>query len=298
AKSLLADLSSEAEATLAIKALTRGGKGPTAETLEDERRRFAALWTSETHWARVDAWQSKRMKKEKIGQSKEEQPQGSAGRRGLFISVEGLDGAGTSTQVELLVQWLREQGRMAHGSAEPSDGVIGRQIRELLSGERSGLLGRPIPRRALALLFAADRSDHYENEIEPLLLEEVDVVSDRYRVSSLAYQGVEVDPEWVEMINSPFPHPDLTLYIRVSVETAAARRQARGGKRDHYEVDDFLKQVYTRYESLAARESLIIIDGEGSVEAVSAACRAAVQRWISAQLPTLRVANQPTEPRD
>ena len=118
-------------------------------------------------------------------------------REGLFVVLEGIDGAGTTTQVARLVASLRARGIGALGTREPSDGPIGTQIRQILTGRlvvRSPAGGHAPPGwPTLALLFAADRVDHLESEIVPNLRDGVIVVSDRYDHSSVAYQGAATD---------------------------------------------------------------------------------------------------------
>ena len=98
-------------------------------------------------------------------------------RRGHFLVLEGLDGAGTTTQADLLCDWLRSRGRKAHLTAEPSRGPVGTGIRHVLSGRLRGAGGGDFDPRALALLFAADRLDHWDGEIRPRLEEGQDVIS-------------------------------------------------------------------------------------------------------------------------
>ena len=95
----------------------------------------------------------------------------------MFNVLEGIDGAGTTTQAERLVTHLSGLGRKAHGTREPSQGPIGLLLRDLLRGEHAPQPGRPVDGRTMALLFAADRIDHLEREIEPQLAAGYDVVA-------------------------------------------------------------------------------------------------------------------------
>src|SRR5215510_4380033 len=115
---------------------------------------------------------------------------------GRLIVLEGIDGAGTTTQAGKLVEALRREGRDAHLTREPSDGPIGRLLREILSGKHA-----PVDATTMALLFAADRADHLQREVEPALKRGAVVVSDRWYHSSLAYQGSEEDREWILTVN-------------------------------------------------------------------------------------------------
>ena len=157
-------------------------------------------------------------------------------RRGRFLVLEGLDGAGTTTQASRLCAWLASRGRKAHLAAEPSKGPVGTEIRQVLSGRLRGAGGGDFDPRALALLFAADRLDHWESEIRPNLEAGLDVVSDRYVLSSLAYQGVTTgDAAWVAAINGRAPAPDLTLFLRVRPAVALRRRYAATSEREMFE---------------------------------------------------------------
>src|SRR5438552_7626627 len=106
--------------------------------------------------------------------------------------IEGIDGAGTTTQTRLLTDWLRGRGLAAHRTREPSDGPIGRLIREILGQPPGAMTGGP-----MALLFAADRLDHLAREIEPALARGEQVLCDRYYHSSFAYQAVESERGFV-----------------------------------------------------------------------------------------------------
>jgi dTMP kinase len=201
---------------------------------------------------------------------------------GRFLVLEGLDGAGTTTQARRLGDRLRAAGRTAHVTAEPSGGPVGALIRQILTRRVVGRGGGEVDPRALALLFAADRLDHHAVEIAPKLADGVDVVSDRFTLSSLAYQGAVIeDVAWVEEINREAPEADLVLFLRVRPEVALRRRLAASLDREIYEVDDFQRKVATSYDRAIARlresgERVVEIDGEAGVEAVSDAIWAEV----------------------
>lgn len=178
-----------------------------------------------------------------------------------FIVLEGLDGAGTTTQSERLARALRSQGRQCHQTCEPSRGPIGEMIRQMLrleigiEDEQGGL--RPVGRETLALLFAADRLHHVEAEIEPALKEGAVVISDRYYHSSLVYQGdidpgdgegegEKVDYDWVRQINGRARVPDLTIFLEAPVELCLERLQARQSF-EIYETREKLTRLERRY---------------------------------------------------
>lgn len=209
---------------------------------------------------------------------------GRAPRRGRLLVLEGLDGAGTTTQSRLLGDRLRAEGRPAHVTAEPSGGPVGALVRQVLTRRVAGRGGAEFDPAALALLFAADRLDHHAVEIAPKLADGVDVVSDRYTLSSLAYQGLAVgDAAWVEAVNSRAPAADLTVFLRARPEVALRRRRAASLDREIFEVSAFQRRVAASYEEairiLRARgEEVVELDGEAPVEAVAEAVWAAVRR--------------------
>lgn len=206
-----------------------------------------------------------------------------ARRPGRFLVLEGLDGAGTTTQAQRLAGWLRDQGRRPHVTAEPSRGPVGTQVRHVLTGRLRGTGGGDFDPRALALLFAADRLDHWESEIRPRLEEGFDVISDRYVLSSLAYQAVSTgDADWVAAINSRAPRADLTVFLRVSPAVALRRRYAAGTEREIFEVPEFQRKVHRAYlkalaRLVAAGERVADLAGDRSVEAVGADVSRAVE---------------------
>ena len=118
-------------------------------------------------------------------------------KKGAFIVIEGCDGAGTTTQAQRLQARLQDAGHRAHVTCEPSKGWIGTQIRERLRGSAPDEAGYQL----LALLFAADRMAHMADEMRELLDAGVHVLCDRYVLSSLVYQGLHVDEDWVRQLS-------------------------------------------------------------------------------------------------
>jgi dTMP kinase len=205
-------------------------------------------------------------------------------RRGLLLVLEGLDGAGTTTQSRLLGERLRAEGRAVHVTAEPSGGPVGALVRQVLTRRVAGPGGAPFDPGALALLFAADRLDHHAVEVAPKLADGVDVVSDRYTLSSLAYQGLALgDGAWVEAVNARAPAADLTLFLRARPEVALRRRRAASMDPEIFEVSAFQRKVAASYERAierlrAAGQDVVELDGEEPVEAVARAVWSAVSR--------------------
>ena len=211
------------------------------------------------------------------------------GRRGpalgRFVVLEGLDGAGTTTQAARLAERLRASGRIVHVTAEPSSGPVGALVRQILKGRIGG--GRdgrePFTPWGLALLFAADRKDHFHTEIAPKLADGIDVVCDRFTTSSLAYQGADLgDMDWVAGINREAAGADAVIFLRVRPEVALRRRHAVSVDREIFEVDAFQRKVARRYEEAILRQRqegqrVVELDGEQPVEAVAEAVWRAVR---------------------
>ncbi|MDC0707104.1 dTMP kinase [Stigmatella sp. ncwal1] len=196
--------------------------------------------------------------------------------RGRFIVLEGLDGAGTTTQAERIAAALRAEGRSVLTTREPSDGPIGTMIRQALTGRLVLPQGAgPLAPETLALLYAADRTDHLKARVLPALEAGQIVLSDRYVLSSLAYQGEALAMAWVEAVNGHAVPPDLTLFVHVSPAVAARRRAARGAAKELFEEDTLQRRIARQYEQAIRRresqESIVRIDGEQSVEAVTEA---------------------------
>lgn len=205
------------------------------------------------------------------------QPTPGEHRPGRFIVLEGIDGAGTTSQTERLLFWLASHGLRVHRTAEPSGGPIGRLIRSLLSASAT-----PLEPRAMALLFAADRRDHLQREIEPLLAQGVIVLCDRYVLSSLAYQTVAGVPHAVvTQANAEVRRPDLTLFFSLPVSVAAQRRVERAAEVEIYDADSVQQRVAAAYEReahalLAAGEPIAFIDASRTRDEVEAALRLAI----------------------
>ncbi len=189
--------------------------------------------------------------------------------------LEGLDGAGTTTQARLLVASLAARGKAAHLTREPSDGPIGKLIREMLVGGHA-IENQSIAQSTFGLLFAADRLDHLQREVEPKLAAGVIVISDRWYHSSLAYQGTGADRDWIVTLNARARTPDLTIFLKVRPEVAAARRVAAGRVQELFEDLRMQEEVdagyHATFQELAARgERIEVVDGELPLDVVTSA---------------------------
>ena len=197
---------------------------------------------------------------------------------GLFVVFEGLDGAGTTTQSRLLTRRLAEYApdTTVYASAEPSMGPAGSVIRQILRHRITGTdcfgHDKAFDPAALALLFAADRLDHYSCEIGPVLAGDGVAISDRYKLSSLAYQSLDAPFDWIADINGRAPEPDLLFFLDVSPEVAWARVSKERIQFEIFEVPDILREVHKNY--LKAIESMdkakvVVIPGETPVDAIA-----------------------------
>ncbi len=192
--------------------------------------------------------------------------------KGKFIVLEGLDGSGTSTQLDLLKIWLLEKEHefgKTHFSQEPTNGPVGSLIRLALSKRLKAL-----DERVMALLFAADRLDHlycsgdFEQKegINKMLEKGLNVLSDRYYLSSLAYQSLSVDLEWLKQINKYAIKPDLTIFLHIPVEKSLERRHSSRIHEELYENEKTLTAIAQKYEILIAElktagENIVTING-------------------------------------
>jgi dTMP kinase len=187
----------------------------------------------------------------------------------MFVTFEGVDGSGKSTQARLLVEGLRADGREVVETREPGGTDLGERVRELL------LHGEHLSPWAEAALFAAARAQLVDEVVRPALERGADVVCDRYLDSSLAYQGLArgLGLERVlelSLLATGGLLPDRTFLIRVSPAEAAARR---GGDPDRIEREGeaFVRKVVEAYDELARRfhERVVVVDGAGKPEDIA-----------------------------
>ena len=215
--------------------------------------------------------------------------------KGHFIVLEGIDGAGTTTQASRLVDRFTRQGLPAHVTAEPSSGPVGALIRQCLNGRLiSQRTQPPSPPswKTMALLFAADRQDHIEAEIQPNLREGVTVISDRYVYSSIIYQSLSTDHEeaasWIRELNRFAPKPDLVLYLQVDPNEACRRRLARDRKTEIFDDPGFQKRLATAYDHMVTDfpdTNIVTIDCHSSIDEVTDACWAEIETLRSKGAP-------------
>jgi len=186
-------------------------------------------------------------------------------KRGKFIVIEGLDGCGKTTQVELLAEELREQGEKVIETNEPTGGLIGKLIRQVL--EKKAVLSSD----ALQLLFVADRLDHLRNEIEPTLKKGEMVICDRYLWSTVAYGSLNLDKNWLLSLHRYCSYPDISIFLEVEPKTCLQRIGLRGKGKTIFEEEGKLRKVWQVYQWLAEKfpKRVIIVDGEREPEKIS-----------------------------
>lgn len=192
--------------------------------------------------------------------------------RGRFIVFEGIDGAGKTTQIELLTKRLQADGRRVYRTAEPTESVSGGLLRDALSG---------VSKRTaceMAALFVLDRIFHNTNPvngIEKMLADGVDVICDRYYYSSLAYQGSETDECWVREMNLNCPeirHPDICIFLDLTPEQSMERIGKGRVTTEIYENAERLERVrrkfYSVFEALRETDRICVVNAARTIEEI------------------------------
>ncbi|HEY3078474.1 MAG TPA: dTMP kinase [Chloroflexota bacterium] len=191
--------------------------------------------------------------------------------RGRFIVLEGLDGSGISTQARRLAGRLDRLGVPYFCTREPTDGPVGSMVRLALTGRLQ------VDPTTLALMYAADRSDHVHGVVRPRLEKGIHVVSERHVLSSLAYQGGQLgDLDWVRAINRESMRavtPDLTVFLDLAPEAALGRIDAARPGRELFESPDRLAATRVAFQRAIAElraggARVEVVDAAGSIDAV------------------------------
>ena len=203
---------------------------------------------------------------------------------GLFITFEGIDGVGKSTQVTLLQQHLEGLGHRVVRTLEPGGTELGVEIRGLLLHRK----GEVAP-RAEALLFSADRAHHVATKIRPALADGAVVISDRYFDSSVAYQGAgrELSMTDVRQINLWAVDgllPNLTVLLDLDAKSARARRDSTGAEPDRLEREkiEYFEATRNAFLELAEQEPdrFFVVSAAATPEAMHAQIRARVNQLL------------------
>ncbi|MBI1984574.1 MAG: dTMP kinase [Candidatus Wildermuthbacteria bacterium] len=185
---------------------------------------------------------------------------------GKCIVIEGLDGSGQTTQVNLLKDFLLQKGIEIFPTKEPTkNSEAGKRLRELLDKKTQA------SPREFQDLFAKDRVEHLRNEIIPALQKGIWVISDRYFFTSFAYGVAQgVDLEYLIQINSEFLLPDLAFFLNVSPDVCIERIKERGTGFTYFERKTHFERAWKVFELLAKRfENVFVIQGEQSIQKVA-----------------------------
>lgn len=207
--------------------------------------------------------------------------------RGLFISLEGIDGVGKSTQSDLLEEYLRELGQPVLRTFEPGGTALGQEIRHLLLHRKGD-----VAPRSEALLYAADRAHHVATKVRPALERGEAVITDRYLDSSVAYQGVgralnAEDVRTISMFAVENLLPDLTILLDLEAGAAMARRSKTGAEPDRLEREkvEFFEAVRQAYLAMAKAEPQrwLIVDASQTVDQMQAQIRARIDQVLASR---------------
>ena len=204
---------------------------------------------------------------------------------GLWITFEGGDGAGKTTQASLLERWLRDEGRTVVRTREPGGTEVGALIRDIVLHHRGDVAAR-----AEALLYAADRAHHVATLVRPALARGEIVIQDRYLDSSVAYQGAGrvLDAAQIRDLSlwaTEDALPDLTVLLDLDPASARARLDADDKPFDRLEAEqaDFHARVRQAFLELAAAEPerFLVLDATLPADDLGAAVRARVAALLS-----------------
>lgn len=201
----------------------------------------------------------------------------------MFITFEGIDGVGKSTQLDLTEQWLIAQGQKVVRTLEPGGTELGVEIRHLLLHRKGA-----VSARAEALLYAADRAHHVATKIRPALVGGKVVLSDRFFDSSVAYQGAARDLDVDEVRNISLWAvdnliPDLTFLLDMPADQALARVLGSGQEPDRLESEklDFFERARDQYLKLASEPRFVVLDATKEPAAIQDRIREEISRRLS-----------------
>ena len=187
-----------------------------------------------------------------------------------FIVFEGIDGAGTSTQIKKICE---KNPQKFFQTAEPTSLETGKFLRKMLGGEFS------VDEKTNSFLFAADRAEHLygKNGIIEQINNGKTVISDRYLFSSLAYQSISCGEELPKLLNSTFPLPEILFFFEIDPEISLKRVDSRNEKKEIYEKIETQKKIALEYEKIISEYEnnksctmkIIRIDATKSIEEIS-----------------------------
>jgi dTMP kinase len=195
--------------------------------------------------------------------------------KGLFIVIEGNDGAGKTTQRELLGNYLRELGKEVYLTREPSDSEYGRRIKALVVSDE----GNKLSDDEWLELFTLDRKEHLKKEVLPDLEQGKIVICDRYDYSTCIYQ-LKDENKWKEYMPQ-FLRPDLTFIILVPTKIAMQRLHSRDRKITVFEKERMIEERREKYERIALiGDNIKKIDGSRDIEGVFAQIKGEIDKFL------------------
>jgi dTMP kinase len=216
----------------------------------------------------------------------------------MFLSFDGVDGVGKTTQIQLLCRWLEQQQQEVVTCRDPGGTELGEALREIVLRD----FNTPIARRSEMLLYMASRAQLVQQVIRPALDQHKTVICDRFLLANVAYQGyaggLDVNQLWaVGEVAIDGLHPDLTIVLDMDVATAV-RRMDREPDRMESQGSEFLQRVRDGYltESRLDHERIVLINADQSVEQVQEDIRQVLVRWQRREA-TRGATNRDTPPR-
>jgi dTMP kinase len=201
--------------------------------------------------------------------------------RGVFVALEGGEGAGKSTQARMLGDWLEKLGHRVLLTREPGGTDVGGLLRRIVLDHATGKLSP----RAEALIYAADKAEHVDEVVLPALAEGMVVITDRYVDSTLAYQGAGrvIDITELEQV-ARWATSDLRPHLTVVLDVEPATGLGRTGDHDRIEAEplEFHQRVREHFLALAAADPghYLVLPADGDADELHTAVRAAVEPWL------------------
>jgi len=206
-------------------------------------------------------------------------------KKGLFITFEGLDGAGKTTQIKLLYDYLKQEGFDVVVTIEPGGTVIGQKIRKILLDKKNA----GISHKAETLLFLASRAELVSKLITPALNEGKIVICDRFFDSTVVYQGIARDLGKKRILDMSLWStggivPDITFLLSIKAGRGKKRMDKASKKRDRIELEEnnFREKIFKGYLNIANenKDRFVIIDGEGNIEEIFKEIKSRVKRYL------------------
>lgn len=181
----------------------------------------------------------------------------------LFLVLDGPDASGTSTHAAFLAERLRKEGHDVLLTSEPTDGPLGKEIREYLKNGK-------IDAMELQLLFTKDRAWHVEHVVAPALKAGKTVICDRYWSSTIVYAEAQgLDATELKILNNKFIQPDVTIFTLPPIEISL-QRLAKRASTEIFEQEDVQRKIHQGYERIARGDPrIIVIDTSGEKDAVA-----------------------------